>query len=194
MQELRLASTGAVQDSGISSLNVRGIAEVSGSLITLGDFGTDVFNAQSITANSLGAVTISENSDMNLHGFNRAATMSLVADGMITDSATADIVVSGLMHVSGSLINLGTESTDRLEANTLTFLSADNTNINMDSDVRLAGNSLAGDQLLLTADGNITDVSNADTRAENRAVFTADNVIVGDSFSDCFEVNNGGTQ
>ena len=54
-----LDSTAAVSDAGATSVDITGLLDVSGTEITL---GSGTFNAGSLTFNSVGLVTISEDS------------------------------------------------------------------------------------------------------------------------------------
>jgi hypothetical protein len=190
--ELNLMSPGAINDSSVSQLNVFGIANLTADSVMLGDFADDVFNAQSVTVNVTNNVMITENSGLNLDGTNRAGSMNLIANGTVTDSLAADTIVTGNFNASGTLINLGSQATDNLEIGSLTFNSTLNTNVTTDSGIFLFGDSFAGDQLLLTADGNIFDDANASTRVQNRADFEGIDVVIGETATDCFDILSGG--
>ena len=189
---LNMTSSGAITDALTGSLNVNGIASLAGTSITLGETATDEFNAGSITVDAAGSVAITEDSSLNLHGVNRANAMTLVADGLMTDSLEADTRVLTLLNVTAAFINLGSEATDFLESGELRFNSAGNTNITSDSNMLLSGTSFAGDRLLLTTIGNLNDTATADTQVQNRANLTGVDVIIGELATDCFDILNGG--
>jgi len=189
--QLVLNSTGGVTDATDATLLVQGVADIQGTGITLGDSATDSFNANSVTLNSVGAVNITENSSLNLHKTSTANSMSLVANGLITDGVDASTTVTNLFSVNGTLINLGSEATDNLQVGSLTFNSTLNANITTDSDVVLVGNSNSADQLFLTSAGNILDAADAETRVANRVVLTGVDVIIGELAGDCFDILNG---
>ena len=190
---LNLTSTGSIGDSTSSNFNATGDVALAGTSILLGDSIGDTFNAHSLNVQSEGAVDIDEDSSLNLHGSNTADTMSLVADGNITDSMEASTEVDGLFSVQGNLVNLGSEATDMLMFGSLNFSSLANTFITADSDIRITGTNLANNQLILTSSGDIVDDADADTRAANRAVLTGTDVIIGELASDCFDIINGGS-
>ena len=189
--ELNLTSAGGVTDAAAASLNVAGVANIEGTSIVLGDTVTDTFNAISVTLNSTGRVLVTENSGLNLDQVSTADSMILVANGTLTDSSDADTRVTNLLSVSGSVINLGTTGTDILQFGSLTFASTLNTTINADSDVRLAGDNTAADQLFLTSAGNLTDEADAKTIVVNKAFLTGVDVIIGELADDCFDIING---
>lgn len=190
--QLNLTSAGAITDALTGSLNVSGIANLVGTSIRLGETDTDEFNAQSLTVDAGGIVDVTEDSALNLAGVNRAGSLTLVANGTLTDSLTTDTLVSGLLNVTGTLINLGSETTDFLQAAELRFNSTGNSNITSDANVVLSGTSFAGNQLILTTIGNLIDAESAETRAQNRATLTGVDVILGEGATDCFDIIDGG--
>ena len=190
--DLNMMSVGRITDALTGSLNVNGIAKMKGASILVGETATDEFNAGSITVDAAGSVTVTEDSSLNLHGINRANSMTLVADGLVTDSLEADTQVTNLLSLTGTLINLGSETTDILESGALTFNSTGNTNITSDAHVLLSGTSFAGDQLILSSVGNLEDASTADTQVQNRATLSGVDVIIGELATDCFDILNGG--
>ena len=189
--QLFLKSAGGITDATDASLNVTGVATMEGTGITLGDSATDVFNANSVTLNATGAINITEDSALNLHKTSTANSMTLVASGFITDGLDASTTVTNLFSANGTLINLGSEATDNLQVGSLTFNSTLNSNISLDADVELAGNSNSSDQLFLTTTGNITDATDAETRIANRAFLTGVDIIIGELATDCFDILNG---
>ncbi len=194
VNQLTLVSAGAVTDALTGSVNVNGLASISGTSIMIGETGDDTFNAVSVTLNASGDVEVTENSGLNLSGVSSAANMTLVAAGNVTDSLDAETRVSGLLDVSGLLVNMGSEATDVLEMGSLRFTSAVtfNTFITADSNINLVGTSLAGNRMLLTTTGNITDSPTADVQATNQAVFQGVDIIIGELATDCFDIINGG--
>lgn len=190
--QLNLTAAGAITNALTASINVNGLANLNGTSIALGQNSDDEFNAMSVTINSAGNVRITEDSGLNLEGISRAAAMTLVANGTLTDSLAADTQVTNLFNVSGTLINLGSEVTDVLVSALLRFNSTGNTNITSDGDVLVSGQSFAGDRLILTSAGDINDTTGAETRAQNRADLTGVNIILGVSDSSCFDIIDGG--
>ncbi|MFK7767735.1 MAG: beta strand repeat-containing protein [Mariniblastus sp.] len=192
--QLNLVSGGAVTDALTGSVDVVGLAQITGTSITIGESANDSFNATSVTLNSTGDVLVTEDSGMNLSGVNSAANMTLVANGNLTDSLTAQTRVTGLLNLSGQLINMGSEATDVLEMGTLQFNSngPNNTFLTADSDINLTGTSFSGNRLLLTSSGNITDSPTADVQATTQAVLQGVDVIIGELATDCFDILNGG--
>ena len=74
-QSLRLSTPGAIFDGTATTISVNGLADLeANNRIRLGDNGTDSFNAGSVTFASNGHVSISERSDTNIVGENRAGS------------------------------------------------------------------------------------------------------------------------
>ena len=189
--ELNLTSTGGIRDAAEAKLNVTGVADIQGSLITLGDTATDEFNAGSVTLNSAGAVNVTENSNLNLTGTSLADSMTLVAAGLLTDGDNANTTATNLLSVTGSLISLGGSATDTVSASQLTFNSTLNTDIELDSSVELFGASNSADQLFLSSTGDISDAATADTLVENGIVLNGVNIELGELSDDCFDIVSG---
>lgn len=192
VSNLILTSTGVILDSAIAMTNVSGRATLSGTSITLGDGATDEFNAAVVNVDSPGAVNITEDSGMNLTGVNRAASMTLVANGAIVDTPEADTVVTGNMSLTGTFLNLGNEATDNFVTGGLSFNSSGNTFVTSDAAIEIFGVNSVGDVLTLNVNGNLTDLGPARTEVQTRAVFTGVDVVIGDLADDCFDILNGG--
>ncbi len=140
-----LSSTAGVSDTGATSVNV-GALTVSGTSINLGG---GIFNATTLTFNSAGAVTIAEDSNMDLVGVNTGVTTILSSTGALSDSAATSVNV-GALTVSGTSINLGGGI---FNATTLNFNSAGAVTIAEDSSMDLVGVNTAGSATLSSTAG-----------------------------------------
>jgi len=174
-----LVATGAItlNDNGSDLLSVGGNANFSGTAIDIGPAGT--FNAQSLTFNSAGNVTIQEDDATELTGTNTAAALSLTSGGALTDASGTSVTTTGDATVvasnaialndnagdvlsvagngsfSGSAISIG--SAGAFNAQSLTFNSSGDVTIQEDGDTDLQGVSVVGGNLQLTSAGNVTD-------------------------------------
>ncbi|MEM7781737.1 MAG: hypothetical protein AAF623_00055 [Planctomycetota bacterium] len=192
VRDIQLQSTGSITDSTTSSFFATGNASFTGSDIVIGDQITDRYDALSTNVQATGSVEIIENSGLNLYGINRAESLTIRANGLITDSFDADTQIIGHVDLQGTLINLGTDLSDFLTFGSISYNSVQNTNISANSDIVMSGNSLVGNQLILASTGDILDSPDADTRVQNRAVLTGVDVIIGELASDCFTIMSGG--
>ncbi|MGY8749476.1 MAG: hypothetical protein ACKVHR_15630 [Pirellulales bacterium] len=101
--DLTLISSGAITELE-ANVDVNGLLDVTGTEITLGVDSLGTFNAGTLTFNSAGSVTISEDSSLNLVGTNNADTVTLNADDDLTLAGTTTAVGQVSMTSKG-LIN-----------------------------------------------------------------------------------------
>ncbi|WP_345689307.1 hypothetical protein, partial [Novipirellula caenicola] len=167
-----------LNDNAADMITIGGNAKFNGGSIDVGPAGT--FNAGTLSFTSSGAVTIQEDSAMEIAGVNTSGNLSLTSAGAITDddSAATTIAVTGdatliatgaitlgesaddvltatgNTNLSGSAITVGVDGT--FNTNTLTFNSAGAVTIQEDSDTEIAGVNTSGN-LSLTSAGAITD-------------------------------------
>ncbi len=195
VDSLILTSLGDISDQINALTTIDTGARFAGLSVVLGDHPTtDIFNAGLISFDSPGQVDITEVSGILLFGTNQANSLTLIANGNVSDTPTAQTTVNTLLNVSGALINLGTDAADFLSFQSLTFNSTANTNLAVNSGVQLVGNSQAGDRLILSSTGNITDQDVAQTRVQNFATFTGIDIIIGELATDCFDILTGGIE
>lgn len=204
---LRADSPGDIRDvaNGVS-INVTGFANLSSDVgITLGEqpFGDDQFNAGSLAFNTPGPVQIFEDSDMFLaggsegNGINHTAlSTNLFAVGDVNNGAFANIQVQNVLIVAstgditlGRRVDIDTgEETDFLSSGQLNFRTLNGiTDIESDTDIDLTGTNSAI-EFSIRSDGDITDGIIASTTADSLAFFAADNITIGDTDMDCFQV------
>ncbi len=192
VDSLQLISTETILDSFESKLNVNRVASFRApGGITIGDQVSDEFNSTSLVVKSDGHVRVTQDSEMFLAGENFAKSLSLTADGNIFDSHDVEIHVEHLLKLTGDIINLGTSEFDNVKTGSISLKSTSNANIAVNSDVTFAGQSTVGNTLLLKSDGDITDSEDSKLMVERSAVFTAIDVIIGDTDTDCFDLNLG---
>ncbi len=194
VRTLQLNSTGSILDAVDANTLVVGASTFRGTLISVGDDAS--FNTGVITLDSSGNVFVHENnSSVVLTGINNANSMTLIASGDVLDTGFAETRVNFRLTVSGSLINLGGETTDVLEFACLNSDSKGNTNIHENGNASdgeegftIVGNNFSGDRLILHSNGSILDADDARIVTTTRAAFTGLDVIIGDSDDDCFIV------
>ena len=157
---LEFTSAGGIADDPAgTSIVVTGNAKFTGTSITLGDSAGDTTNFGTLTFNSAGTVSISEDSATALTGDNTAASLVLSSAGAITEVGTS-LVVTGNASFSGASINLGNNVGDTVNFGSLTFSSPGAVNISEDSATILSGASNAG-SLTLKSLGSVTQQAGA---------------------------------
>ncbi|MAI30825.1 MAG: hypothetical protein CBE00_01640, partial [Planctomycetaceae bacterium TMED240] len=132
-----IESTSSVSDSVGGSVDVSGLFDVAGASITL---GTGEFNAGSLTFNSSGLVAISEDSSLDLVGFNTAETADIESSSSVSDAIGGSVEISGLLDVVGTSVNLGSGT---FNTGNLTFSSGGFVAISEDSSLDLVGVNIA---------------------------------------------------
>ena len=159
-----LSSTGALSDAGSTSIDITGLGEFSGTTsITLGAAGggAPTFNTGTLTFNSGGAVTIDEDSSMDIVGVNTAGagTSTFTSTATISDAGATSTDITGLGVFSGTSISLGTAGggAPTFNAGTLTFISAGAVAIDEDSAMAIVGVNTAGGGLTLDSTATIDD-------------------------------------
>ena len=180
---LVLISTGAITDATGTSLSVSGNASLSGTSITLGDQTGDVTNFGSLTFNSTGAVSVSEDSATQLTGTNTGASLVLISTGAITDATGTSLSVSGNASLSGTSITLGDQTGDVTNFGSLTFNSTGAVSVSEDSDTLLVGTSTA-DSLALVSAGAISNDGTANLAVGNNASFSGTSITLGRASGD----------
>ena len=192
---LELTSTANLIDGSTTSTNVTGLASLEAASIRLGDSAFDTFNTGTINLNSPGNIVIGEDSNLTLVGDNTARHLTLTANGFIGDSATSTTNIEGFLIVTADLVNLGSDFDANLDPqlrfSKLTVNTTGNANITSATSFSLEGNSNVGDRLILTSDGDITDSPTAVTIIENVARLIAQDIILGELETDCFDILAG---
>ncbi len=150
---LSLTSTGAITDSS-TSLTVSTQATFSGTAITIGGAGTTTALTD-VTFTSAGAVSIQEDSGINLTGANTASTLTLDVSGNITEAGT---VTTGTTNLTGAVITMTT-------ANVFGSITVNNgtgaVSITENAQMDIAGIIHNGGLLTLQAGANTINVNGA---------------------------------
>ncbi len=153
---LSLQSSAGLTDAGGTNLSVTANASLTATSILLGDTGSDVVNFGSLTFNSAGSVTISEDSATTLTGTSLAGALTLTSSGAIGDTAPSSVTVTGLATLVGGAITLG-DGASAFNAGSLTFTASGDVSIRETNGMVLAGASSAvGSIELTTTDGNFS--------------------------------------
>ena len=130
--------------------------------------GSGAFNAGTLTFDSAGSVSISEDSSLDLVGTNTAGSANLGSTAGVSDAGATSVSVTGLLDVTGTTIVLGSGT---FNAGSLTFNSAGSVNVAEDSSMLITGSSSAGAGLDLvsasdvTLDASVTVVGNTSITA-----------------------------
>jgi hypothetical protein len=149
---LTLNSNGAQTDTG--NINVTGLAtfNASGNSITFGNNLGENTNFGTLNING-GAVSINEDSSMDLVGTNVLGSAALSATGAISDALATSVAVTGLASFSGTSLSLGAGT---FNTGSITFNSAGAVNIAEDSNMDIVGVNTGG-TTNLSAIGGISD-------------------------------------
>ncbi len=169
------ASAGTISDVGGSNntISVGGLADLtaSGGIDLFTDDAGDVTNFGSLTFNSGGTVSITENSATILAGTSTANVLDLNSGGSITDDGAVDLTVTGnadFADTGGAGITLD----DDYSFGTLTFNSTGSVIIAESDATVLSGTSTAG-TLELDSDASISDDGTANVTVTGLADFDA---------------------
>ena len=149
---LVVTAGGAITDVVGSSLSVTNNARFAAGAnpITLGEDAGDTTNFGSLTFVG-GAVTIREDSELQLSGTSSAASLTLTAAGNITDDTNADLSVTGTAGLTAdnagntAAITLGDATGNTLDFGSLTIVSDAGATITEDSATDLTGSSSVGE-------------------------------------------------
>lgn len=184
---LELASEGDITDDANADTTITGNAKLIGQNITLGDTGTDAFEAGSLTIIAALDVAITqEDSAIVLDDQVIARSLQLTSEtGSITDNANTQMaVVQNASFTAADVITLGDNGGDATNFGSLTF---DTLNaavfIDEDSSTQLAGASQT-DSLVLFSAGDLTNANNSSLAVSNQATFFADGINLGNQTTD----------
>lgn len=185
-----------VSQGPFSDVSVVGNAEFDVNRMRLGVGGHNTFNTGGLNFNAAGHVFIYENSAIQIYGDNSAMDLDLIAVGNIENVADSTITVAEISSFqSGQNVNIGNAANDRFDTGTLQFWG-DIIDVNEDSDMVIDGLANYAQEVVLTADGVITDTDNAYIVVEGNARFVSnvtdaasgvmERVTIGDTTSDFF--------
>jgi len=184
---IRLESTGRILDGFTTQININGLAELFGDAgVRLGDNGADIFNAGTINFQSLGQVSINEDSAMNIVGTNTARSMNLRSLAAITDADDATITVQFQSGFTAESVLIGDTATDEFNSNSIYFFTTGRFDLTEDSDTLIIEEKNFAQSLELTSTGQITDDAIAQVTVTNLAEFNADSAVIGDLPTDFF--------
>ena len=190
-QSLRLSTPGAIFDGRTTTINVNGLAELeANNRIRLGDNGTDRFNAGSVTFASNGHVSISERSDTNIVGENRAGSWTSRSIGNITNGINTSIDVTRQTGLAADNVFLGAQAGDNFETGQLFFFATNRFELQADSDLIIIERKNEAGIMDLRSTGTITDDDRAYTNIRGLAEFTASAVNIGNSRNDQFNAGS----
>ena len=190
-QSLRLSTPGAIFDGTATTISVNGLAELeANNRIRLGDNGTDSFNAGSVTFASNGHVSISERSDTNIVGENRAGSWTSRSIGNLTNGPNTSIDVTRQSGLTANNVFIGDQVGDNFETGQLFFFATNRFELEADSNVIIIERKNEAGILDLRSTGTITDDDLAFTNIRGLAQFTAEAVNLGNSRDDQFNAGS----
>ncbi|MGI9468884.1 MAG: DUF4347 domain-containing protein, partial [Rubripirellula sp.] len=150
---LDASASGAITDDSDGDLAIAGLAEFTAGSLELGNDAGNATNFGTLTFNSAGSVTISEDSSVDLVGINTAGSADLDSVAGVSDAGATSLNVTGLLDVSGTSVVLGSGT---FNASTLTFSSAGSVTISEDSSLDLVGINTA-DSANLASTAGVSD-------------------------------------
>ncbi len=185
--DFELEANGAITDANNARMNVTNLAKFKANTVNVGDTNEDWFNAGTVSFESAGLFKISENSDLQLAGDNRAFRTVLNSSDNITNVADAKVNVTGSAAFFGDNIVIGNRTGDEFNAGTIAFRTAQDANglvhITEDSATNVGGVNEAM-TLKLASAGSITDGPRSQVKVMGNAELTTENnghIVVGDS-------------
>ena len=135
---LNATATGAITDGSDGDLAIAGLAEFTADSLELGNDAGNATNFGTLTFNSTGSVTVSEDSSLDLVGTNTAGSADLNSTASVSDAGAVSVNVAGLLDVSGTSVALGSGASV-FNTGTLTFSSAGSVTISEASSLDLVG-------------------------------------------------------
>lgn len=171
---LALSSAAGITNDASANLTVTNNANFAGTSITLGTTPGDSMNFGSLTFNTAGAATVSEDSGMNIVGANQSGTTTLSSTSGISD-AGATSVNTGALSVSGTSIDLGGGT---FNASTLNFNSTGAVNIAEDSSTDIVGANTAA-SATLTSTAAVSDAGATSVDITGLGKFTGTSISLG---------------
>ncbi|MEL7497974.1 MAG: hypothetical protein AAFN77_10215 [Planctomycetota bacterium] len=170
-------------DGNGATITVDTVASFSGANIDLGNEVNDTLNFDALQFNSVGDVSIAEDSDMVLTLANTANSAILQSTGTIEDVSTALINVVSVTQFVGTSVTIGDFETDQFNAGTLSVQSAGAVFITENSDLVLTGTNRAA-AMTLVSSGNIIDAPEADTVVTGNLNLTGSLLNLGNEATD----------
>ena len=188
---LNLTTPGGIFDGKTTTVEVRGTAELNAAFgIRFGDNGTDTFNANSITFNSSGHVSISELSGTNIVGNNQARSWTSRSIANITNGVDASIDVRFQTGLTAANVFLGNQAGDNFETGALFFFATNRFELESDENLVIIERKNRAGSLNLQSTGTITDDDRAFTNIRGLAQFTAESVAIGNTRTDQFNAGS----
>jgi hypothetical protein len=133
--QLSLSSAESIEVADDATLTVDGNTDLTADEINV----RGEFHSGSVTFHSAGHVQIHEASEMTLTGNSSAGSLTLEADGLLTDTANSLLQVTGHARLTADGITLGNGD---VEIGSLQFESAGTVTLLQESEVRLSGTAM----------------------------------------------------
>jgi hypothetical protein len=184
-------TSGTISNTPAANVDIANNASFSGASIALGNQAGDSMNFGFLTFNSGGAVTVEENSGMQLTGNSTANGLTLISTDSIANTAGASLTATNNAAFSGTSIALGDQSGDTMNFGSLTFNSGGAVTVEEDSDTSLTGSSTAN-TFVLKSIGSIA-VGGTVNISDTSAMTAAGAITVGGSFNAGSSVMTAGT-
>lgn len=163
-------------------------ATLSGRSVTFGLEGS--FNAQFLTLQSTGNVTVRETDSMLLVGNSSANTFRLSSHLEIRNANNARVVAKHRLDLAAMVVSMGNANGDYIESRSLRFTTLGAMNLSADSDILIVLNNQAS-TLSLSSPGVIFDQPGSSIAISGATVFTGTDVVIGNDPTECFVATPG---
>lgn len=174
-----LQSTGWIRDGISAQTNVSQQFTLKASEITVGDTGTDEFNAGQLTVATTGTASIKENSTTMFSGQSAAGSLHVQSVADVLDTITAEIVVTGDAKFSGSNIILGETPGDRFEVGRLNVNTSGRVIVFSNTALTAFGSNTAIDMTLHAMSGLLSDEAGTQTVVRNQSTLSGEAITWG---------------
>ena len=184
---LTVTTTNGIFDTRMSVIEVTNAAVFNGGQrIRIGENGTDVFNAGTVSFMSDGHVHIWEDSGTDLAGTNAALSVNLFSTGDLTDADDATFNVVNLTGLEAENVLLGDTETDQFNAGSIYFYTPGNFQVSEDSSMHLTETKNQAENMFLQSTGAITDAAETQVTVIQLSSFIANSVNIGNEPTDAF--------
>ena len=170
--EATLNSNEAISDTEATSIEISGLLEANAASVLLGQ---SAFNAGTLNFNSAGAVSINEDSAMNLVGSNTAADVALKSTESISATNATNIEIGGLLEVEAGNVLLGDAT---INSGMITFNSPGSVIINEESAMNLVGTNTAANAVL-NSRNSLTDTDTTSIEISGLLDINAASMLLG---------------
>lgn len=140
-----------------TSIDVITVASFEGSEIDLGDEINDSLNFGALQLNSPGVATVSEDSGTHFTRASQVGVLNLTSTGAVTDAISASLNVTGTANIEGTLVRLGENDSDEVNAGLFTFNTSGIVDVTDENGSVFNDEFVNGFSIVLVANGSTFD-------------------------------------